>query len=286
MTSQYPDVPKANGVPPVLRQAGAVVNTVVLLAADAKTLLQGLFGGPQWGIFTPAGAAALVGDSVVGVDFRSEWRVSDYPMEQGAFAAYDKVTEPFDVRVTFSNSGQGSILGSILSGGLIGSMISGSNPGVSNRSRFLAELDQAADGLNLYTVVTPEFSYLNCTITHYDYRRESHKGASLIEIDVWLRQIRQVASKSFTTNPATASSTASGSSAGTSTANAQSPSAVDPTNTGTVQASSSSSASSGNEGTTYAYDANGNPTPNSAAGDTAYRNELIRAGIDPARAGL
>jgi hypothetical protein len=234
---QYPDVPKADGVPPVLRKVGSTVNTIVLLAADAKILL-GLFTGPKWGIFSPSGVSVLTGDSVVGVDYRREWRISDYPMEQGGFASYDKVTEPFDVRVKFSNAGHGTLLSSILSGGLIGSLLTGSTPGVTNRRAFLTALDTASASLDLYTVVTPEFSYQDCNIVHYDYRRETHRGATVIEIDVWLRQVRQVASKAFTTPPASATTPAPQ----TSTANAQSPSAVDATNTGTVQGTSATPA--------------------------------------------
>ena len=100
----FPDVPHAPGVPPVLRQIGAVVNNVALLVADAVVIAR-MFAGPQWGIFR-AGQPVIIGDSVIGVDYRREWRVSDHSLEKGAFASYDKVAVPYDVRVTFAFSGK------------------------------------------------------------------------------------------------------------------------------------------------------------------------------------
>src|SRR5579875_727912 len=97
---QYPDVPQAPGVPPVLRQVGQVANAVTLLTADASEVLQalGVLPGPQWGIFDQTGQPVIVGDSVVGVDYRKEYRAADYPVEGGSFANYNKVELPFDIR--------------------------------------------------------------------------------------------------------------------------------------------------------------------------------------------
>ena len=81
---------------------------------------------------------------------------------------------------------------------------------------FLAAIEAAAASLALYNVVTPEKTYLNANIEHYDYRRTSRNGVGLLMVDVGLVEIRQVATTTFTQT-------------------AQ-PSGADQVNSGTVQA--------------------------------------------------
>lgn len=203
----FPDVPRAPGVPSVLRQVGALANNVVMLAADVASIAR-MFLGPQWGIFKD-GAPIFVGDSVLGVDYRREWRVSDFPIEAGGFASYNKVQVPFDVRVIFSVSGAGSLLSSLIPGGA-GWMAA------PNRTEMLTVLKLAAESLDLYSVHTPELNYDNCNIVHYDYRREARSGTTLIKVEVWLTEIR-IAPKAALTQT-------------------QAPAAADPVNQGTGQA--------------------------------------------------
>jgi hypothetical protein len=211
----FPNVPQAPGVPPMVR-VGQVIGAATLLVSDAASLIKA-FQGPQWGIFDQLGNPVIIGDSVVAVDYRREYRVSDYPVEQGGFASYDKVQMPFDVRVTFAVSGQGSLLSSLLSGGALGALISGSDPDVANRTAFLTAMETAAAALYLFTVVTPEASYKSCNIVHYDYRREAKKGAALITVEVWLIEVRVTATAQFTQTQT------------------QSPASADPQSGGTVQ---------------------------------------------------
>jgi hypothetical protein len=130
------------------------------------TLLAG-FGiiPPQWGIFNSKGSAVVTADTVVAVEYRQDWQVSDYPQESGAFQSYDKVSTPFEAKVMFASGGS-----------------------VSNRKQLLASIKSIAGDLNLYDVVTPEVTYLNCNVVHYDYRRADGK-AGMIEVTVHLLQI-------------------------------------------------------------------------------------------------
>lgn len=201
----FPDVPAAPGVPPVLRSIATTIDKVALLTADAVVIAR-LFAGPQWGIFK-AGVPVLIGDSVVGVDYRREWRVANYPVEKGGFASYNKVAEPFDVRVTFACSGSQSLISTFLSGGALGALITGTDPAAGNRGAFMRALEQYGAALDLLTVVTPEFSFPSCNITHIDYRREARRGTTLILIDVWLAEIRVTGTAAFS-NTATASGAA------------------------------------------------------------------------------
>lgn len=184
----FPDVPLALGVPPMPRLAGPLIPALAFLAADVGAIAR-LFIGPQWGIFFN-GAPALVGDSVIGVDFRREWRLANYPVEGGGFATYDKIAQPFDVRVTFAVAGTSNLLFQLIPGsGLLN---------IANRTAFLTALGTMAASLSLFSVVTPELNYDNLSIVHYDYRREASSGATMIKIDVWLQEVRIAAPPQFT----------------------------------------------------------------------------------------
>lgn len=134
-----------------------------LLLADAPGLFS-LFGPPQWGIFGQDGTPILVADSVGRVEYARDYHVSDYQQEQGAFASYNKVQVPFQVKMTF----------------LVGP----------SRIAFLNNLNAAVASLQLVTIVTPEISYPSANLTHASYPREARNGKTLIKVDIWAEEIR------------------------------------------------------------------------------------------------
>jgi hypothetical protein len=181
---QTPDVPHASGVPAVFRTPTKAVFTTGLLVADVFTVLNA-FGPLQWGIFSEAGFPILIPDSIVAVDVRREWRISDYPVERGGFQSFDKVQLPGDIRVRMAV------------GGAVGLLSNAFFPKTGRRP-FLDQLDAIVASLNLYTVVTPDVTYPSFNITHYDYRREQRSGASLLLVDLWLQEVRVTAQTQFT----------------------------------------------------------------------------------------
>jgi len=228
---QYPAVPQAPGVPPVLRQAGQAAALVQLLVADAVQVVR-MFQGPQWGIFDENNNPLIIGDSVLAVDYRVEYRVADFPITQGGFASYNKVRMPFDIRLTFASDGRQSLMTAIQSGnpldagigsGIV-SLFTGTSPQIDNRRKFLAQIDQAISSLRLFQVMTPEATYPSVNITHYDYRRDAKGGgASMIIIDVWCQEVR-IAAKPVYENgqmTGTAPATDPGTPGSTQTAQAQ-----------------------------------------------------------------
>lgn len=164
------------GLPP-LPASVAVFEDAVLLAADAISGLFGLFP-QQWGIFLD-GEPVVLSDNVVTMEYRQDWRLSKYPQERGAFADYNKVSEPFEARLRFSTGGS-----------------------VSDRRACLASIQAISGDLNLYDVVTPEEVYSSCNVTHLDYKR-SADGAGLLSVDVWLEEVRIAGAATFsnTKNP-------------------------------------------------------------------------------------
>lgn len=204
----YPNVPRAPGVPPVLRQVGGIINTGVLLAADAISILR-LFQGPQWGIFDEGGQPLFEDANVIRVEFREGWRVSDYPLEKGAFESYNKVKVPFSARVVLGLGASvipglpnlPGIPGTSLAGGIGGSELA-------RRTAFLAAIQAAAASLDLYTLVQPEARYPSSNIVEYDYDRSALRSATMLLVNIKLDEIRVTATTQFSeTNPITSPKT-------------------------------------------------------------------------------
>lgn len=189
------NVPMVAGVPSVNFAAGFILPT--LLTQDAVTPFASVYG-PQWGIFQ-SGALVITAESVTGWEFRNDWTISDYPVEGGQFESYDKVLLPFLAKVRFASGSTSSA-----------------------RASLLSQVAAAAAAVAVYDAVTPEFTYLSCSIAHYDYRREASRGVGLIVIDVWLSQIIQQNSGTLTA------------------AGVQNPASADPSQNGLVQPQSSS----------------------------------------------
>lgn len=137
-----------------------------LLKSDAPKVSSVAAPDARWGIYLGAIPVIEV-DSIVTLEFKRDYRIADYPMEQGAFESYDKVTTPYDARLRMTMGGN-----------------------TADRARFLATLDGIAQSLKLYDVVTPEAVYHNANIHHVDYKRAATSGAGMIVADVWLTEIR------------------------------------------------------------------------------------------------
>lgn len=164
------NVPLAPGVPPIQRAALAL--TSALLIADH--ILQSYFF-ISWGIFSKNGLPVLTGDSVISVDLRKEYHIADFPVEEGGFASYNKVSKPGDIRLTFTVGGS-----------------------TEARSQFLKTVDSMASSLELFTVVTPEVVYPTMNVVHYDYGRSQRSGVSLLTVTVFCNEVRIAATSVFT----------------------------------------------------------------------------------------
>ena len=199
---QFPDVPFAPGVPQLLRQATVPVPSAppVLQPAQNGVLWQAAQGDPVWGVFDSDNNAVLTPDSIIDFSNRQEYRVSDFPVQQGQFASYNKVTLPFEIAIKMTSGGT-----------------------VDDRTQFLNEVTQVAASTGLYTIVTPEKTYLDCNATHYEVTRRGKDGAFwLDDVEMHFRQIIQVTAQYSTT-------------ATQPTENAQNPAAVPAVNSGQVQ---------------------------------------------------
>lgn len=169
---KIPGAPALLRPPPALSGAFAKLNTASLLVADASIIKQ-LFNKPQWGVFKDSKAIAAA-DSVLSFEYRQDTKVSDYPLEKGAFQSYNKVSTPFDARVQLTKGGTEA-----------------------DRSAFLSAIEAATASLDLFDVVTPEKVYKSANLQRFDYRRTANSGVGLITVDLWLIEVRETVAAGF-----------------------------------------------------------------------------------------
>lgn len=197
----FPNVPNLPGVPQLMRPVNAAVAQVPSLAVSLgsfSTILgQSLQQTPRWGIFDAQGnqlglnsnttpsilsvlESQVLGSSVptlstYGFDFVKEMAVSGFPTEGGGFANYNKVEQPANPVVTLILDGSAGY-----------------------RTNFLNAIDAACKSTNVYNVVTPELTYVGYTMERYTYARRAQRGATLIIVDISMKEARAVTA-TFTT---------------------------------------------------------------------------------------
>lgn len=169
----FPDVPVAIGVPPVNRgPTNAGVSTETRLTKDSDSVSQ--LASTQWGIYTDGGVQIVRPDSVIGFGYSAEYRIADYPIEQGGFESYDKVALPFMARVIMAKGGT-----------------------LAERQSFHQAIEAIRGDRELYTVVTPEALYLDVNITRVELDRSQQRGAGMLVVELYLQEIRQKATAKF-----------------------------------------------------------------------------------------
>lgn len=227
--SPFPNVPNLPGVPQVARsfQFPAAPPPILGTALAIGKLWQSIFTQPQWAIYkklpppkpaqpqrdstgaliisinsnpTPKRVPVVVPDSFLEFSYKNKWNVSDFSVQQGAFASYNKVANPFEVTLRLAKGGSKE-----------------------DRKKFLDSIDAIVGDLEFYDIITPEKSYLNVNIVDNEIVRRGPRGANfLAEVDIIFREIREV--------------TATYSNTSVTTQDAQDPSAAPVTNAGSVQA--------------------------------------------------
>lgn len=196
----FPNVPFLLGVPQLVRALlFQPANTVTLGAQAQHNLWASAQVVPSWGVFDANGNKVINPDNVFAFSDRAEWRESDYPVQRGTFASFNKVAVPFEDMVRMTKGGS-----------------------LSDRQQFLKSIDDIAGDTNLYSVRTPEKTYLNMNILRRELLRRSSEGAYFLEVDIFFRNIIE--------------QTPQYSSTAADTANAQNPSALPVVNQGNVQA--------------------------------------------------
>lgn len=166
----------------------------------------------DWAIHAAgSGDPYIVPDTVTKFEFRGERRVSDYPMEQGAFASYNKVRLPLEIRMTMVCSGLNYAQQAIGAAEDFLGLNSGGGP--MQRGPFLDAMDAMLDTLDLFDIVTPDRTYQGLNMEHYDFKKETSNGATMLIIEVWFREIPMTAMSAYisTNSPSAADPVSAGS---------------------------------------------------------------------------
>jgi hypothetical protein len=62
--------------------------------------------------------------------------------------------------------------------------------GAQTRDDFLSAADDLRESLDTVVITTPDAIYDSVNLVHYDYRRESKQGVSLLLLQLWFQEIR------------------------------------------------------------------------------------------------
>lgn len=184
----FPNVPDVPGVPAVPRSPSVQTVQSAAAALVQNAIWSVLQNGSQWGIYDSNGrplgdpsklsgvAKGAIRSTGVGatlstntVNYRKSMQTSDFPVQEGGFASYNKVEKPAAPIVSLCFSGSES-----------------------ERATFLSSIEAATKSTDLYSVTTPEVTYINYSIEEYSYERTQSRGATLLRVDIYLKEIRQV----------------------------------------------------------------------------------------------
>lgn len=149
-----------------------VRDTESKLASDSPAITA--LVAAEWGIYAAGGGRVLDPDNIVAFGYSSEYRTADYPIERGGFETYDKVALPFETRIVMSKGGT-----------------------LAERQAFLDKVKAIKGDRNLYNVVTPEETYQDVNIVKVQFDRAADHGATMLTVEIYLREVRQSAEKSF-----------------------------------------------------------------------------------------
>ena len=177
----YPNIPPLPGVPAINRNSagyvGAALNVVAQLLPD------GLFG-TKWAILdATTGSPILIPDNFVSYERVSESKIPVYPLEQGAFASYNKVRLPKTYKLTVSCNGNKS----------------------TSKINFLTAIQKMETGKNsdqspvTVKIVTPESTSPAVCLIHTDQRREARSGATLLIFQLTFQEVISIPSPTTST---------------------------------------------------------------------------------------
>ena len=124
-----------------------------------------------WGIFADDGVTSMLDvDTITAFHYTDDGKVSDFPVEKGSFATYNKVETPYQARVKVSVGGDSVLIARVLA-----------------QLRFLKQ-----DTTALYHIVTPEIIYIGATVVKFDYSREAKNGSNSIHANLTIKEVREV----------------------------------------------------------------------------------------------
>lgn len=127
------------------------------------------YASEDWIFLGEGDAEVLSFNSFLELEIESGGSVPAQPLEQGSFAAYNKLQEPLKIAANIAIEGT------------------------------LAELQDALGQLNvlkeettIFSVITPEFEYVNMTLESFSYARKREEGRGVLYVQMNLVEVREV----------------------------------------------------------------------------------------------
>lgn len=180
----FPNLPNVPGVPAInrLNTKAALLDPVNVFNAALTRVpyLEGLLQfalAEKWGIYDTNGNLVLEPDTIISIGRNAPTRVAEFQIEQGSFASYNKVRESEKYPVVMIKTGSSS-----------------------ERSAFIAQVEELRDTTKVVNVVTPEKTAVNYTLESINYVRSTQDGVTMIVFNLVFVEIREV-SILFTTQP-------------------------------------------------------------------------------------
>jgi hypothetical protein len=155
-----------------------------------------------------SGNPVLTPDSVLSLEWHGEERISDYPVQLGQFASYNKVKVPFDLRMVMTCQGLNVVQEALQS--VTQSLDQAlSNIGLAfgqpmSRDAFLRQLDMMLESTDLYDVVTPDKVYHNVNLVANNHAKKHDEGGTLIIAELMFREVRESGKASYASPTVTA----------------------------------------------------------------------------------
>jgi hypothetical protein len=178
----YPDVPPLPGVPPISRLASQGIAVGLAVAAELYALYLKIKNTPPvypkqaskaalWGILYGTnsdvkGTFALQPDSFVKFEYKETHKIPNYPVEQGSFQSYNKVTLPYEIKLIVTKNG------------------------ISNIGPFINQILVLLNSTKLLSIVTPDQVYNSANLVNFDYRKDARNGAVLLIAELTFQEVR------------------------------------------------------------------------------------------------
>lgn len=172
----FPNVASLPGVPQLARSLliQALAPPVLGFAANPDVLWQATQAAPVWGVFDSNNNLVVNADSVQSFDWRKENRIPNFPIQQGEFGTYNRVGLPNETSVVLTKGGT-----------------------LAERTAFLQQVDALVDqkNISLYTIRTPEKSYVNASCGRAELSRRDKDDAYYFDVEIYFVEIVQVAAQ-------------------------------------------------------------------------------------------
>ena len=122
-----------------------------------------------WALYDADGNPAVEYDVFLACTCKAEAKATQNPVEKGQFADYNKALQPRALGVVLTRSGTSDAL-----------------------SGVLEKLDALVESTDLLSLVTPEKTFVDYTLTSYDYDRKVENGVDRLILNLMLEEIRQI----------------------------------------------------------------------------------------------